>query len=197
MKKQRLQRDRAAARLDDPAFFLPDMLEPSRNFAGVSDGGREEQQRNSGRQVDHDFLPHHAPFRIPEKVGLVQHNEVQIRQITPVHGIVELVPKYFGRSDNEGGIRVFLSVARQNPDVAGTEAVTKFGVLGVAEGLQRACVPGIGALLLSKPIDGGFGNPGFAGTGGGGDKTVRLVDRLERFDLEPVGFETGFFLILI
>jgi hypothetical protein len=126
-------------------------------------------------------------------VGLVQHNEIQIRQIAPVHGIVELVPKYFGRSDNEGGIRVFLSVTRQYPDVPGPEAITKFGILGVAEGLQRACVPGFGALLLLKPIDGGFGNPGFTGTGGGGYKAVRLMDRLKRFDLERIGLEAAFF----
>ena len=170
---------------DDPAGLPPDPGEPFGNLIGVSDCCREKQKVDSCREINHDLLPDDPAVVIPEKMRLVEDDQVAVQIFPAVHHVVELVPKDLGRADEDRGIGVLLRVAGHNADVGRVETVAEFDPLGVGERLQGGGVP------ASAPLqeDGAYrllGNPGFSRTGRRRHETVGFPDRVECGLLEGI-----------
>ena len=125
-------------------------------------------------------------------MGLVQDNEVRIQLDAGVHGVVELVAQNFGGADDDGGVGLLPPIPRQDTHLVGAEEIAEFLVLGVAEGLQGAGVPGPAA-LFEDPPDGLLRNPGLAGARGRRDQAVAVPDGRHGFKLVGVRLEGRFF----
>jgi|GEM_PF-6270205 len=184
--------NRTPSLLDDGAFLVAQALEPGGDLASVFDRGREKQEVHPGRQVDHDLLPDHAPLLVAQIVGLIEDNQIEGQVAPLVHGVVELIAEDLRRPHDNGGIRVFLCVAREDAHVDVFEQVAELDPLGVGEGLQGRGVPA-SFPLPEHLVDGLLGDPGLPGTGRGHDEAVRAPDGLEGLDLEGVRPERGFF----
>jgi len=135
MEEKREQLDRPYGFFDDRAGPGSDRCEPGRNLPGVSNGCRQQQQRNSGRQIDHDLFPDHSAIFISEEMGFVQDHEIGGQGFAPVHGIVELIAQYFGGTDDDRRIRVFPAISGENADMFRAEYCAELGIFGIAQRL--------------------------------------------------------------
>ena len=170
---------------DDPARSPPDGGEPVGDLLAVADRRREKQEVDPDGEVDHDLLPDDTAVAVPEKVGLVEDDQIAVQALPGVHRIVELVPEDLGGPGDDRGVGIFLGVAGDDADVDRAEEVAEFNPFGVGQGLQGGGVPAAPALLEDRP-DRFFGDPGLSRTGRGHDEAVVRPDRVEGLQLKGV-----------
>ena len=123
-------------------------------------------------------------------MGLVEHHEVGLQFDPGVHGVVELIAQNFGGADDDGGVRLLPAVAGEDPHVDVAEGLGELRILGIAQGLERAGVPGSPAVLEDLP-DGLLGNPGLSGPCRGGHEAVGPLNRGHGLGLKAIGNKGG------
>ena len=69
-------------------------------------------------------------------MGLIEDDEVAVQVPPAVHRVVELIPEDLGRSDDDGGVGVFLRIPGHDADVGRLEVVAEFDPFGIGQGLE-------------------------------------------------------------
>lgn len=170
---------------DHGTGFFPERGEPGGNFLTIPNRCGQEKQVHTYGQVDHDLFPDHPPVPIPQIMGLIQNDQVTAQVFPLLHHIVKLIAKDFRRPDDNGGIRIFLCIPREDSHMLRAELLAEFHPFGIAQRLQRRGIPA----SSPRSEDGQNGllrDPGFSGTGGRHDQAVGFLDCIQGLKLKFV-----------
>ena len=113
-----------------------DDRDPIGDLLDVGDGRREPDEHDVARSADDDLFPHGAASLVAHVVALVEHDVAEIVEAAPV----ERIPEDLRGHDEDGGVRIHLDVAGEDPDRVRAERAGEIGELLVGERLERGRV---------------------------------------------------------
>jgi len=111
-------------------------------------------------------------------MSFIKYYKINLEVLSPVHGVVKLIAKNFGSTDNDRGLRILFAIAGENANVFFAKFMTEFRILGIRECFQRRGIPdtfSLGQQLFHSLKS----NPSLTRACSGGDQHVSMLQFLD------------------
>lgn len=141
-----LQRHRPVVRIHHVTGLLPELRDPGRELARVTDRGRQEDVSHVSRQHNDGFLPDHSSLLVPHVVHLIEYDPFYFSH--DLAASVNHVPQDLGRHDQACRILVNRHIACNQTHIP--ELILQLSVLLIRQCLDRRSVDHSASVLQRK-----------------------------------------------